>query len=441
MIRMFSISLFLLLMSGMPFSNPAAAQSTTEAGQTVHNMRVQPFYFDILNFAGYDEFGLKGRVDIFVHIPNDIVTFVKNQEFYVSGYTITVLVSDPEYTMLIKEETWERRMELLSFERTRNPAYYDLSQRSLNLDPGKYLIEVIFEDRESQKKFRLSRGCTVQAYDKNLMGISDLMLVRSVESVEGKKQISPQINPNVASLENGFDLFYEIYNPFKIGAVDISYSISKRGTEVYTKNDVQPLKQGVNTFLANINSTSLGIGSYVLKTTIRGIDDSTAARVLATAERQFMVEWLTAGAPISIVDLDQAIEQLRYYASGDELDYIKQPESSDDRRRRFEEFWERNNPSPGAKGNAAMMEYYNRVAFANQQFGHYIDGWKTDRGMTYIIYGPPDYIDRHPVDVEAKPYEIWEYYDVNRKFVFIDETGFGDYRLLYPIWDDRNRLR
>lgn len=409
--------------------------------KTVHNMRVQPFYFDILNFAEYDGFGLRGRVDVYVHVPNDLLTFVKNQEFYSGGYTITVLVYEPDNARLVHEETWERKVELLSFERTTSSAHYDLSQRTLKLDPGKYQIEVLFEDRESRKEFRQSRSFTVQRYDQNLLGISDLMLVRNVENVGIKRQISPQINPNVAALENGFDLFYEVYNPYKLNAVDITYSITRQGREVFSKRDTQPLKQGTNTFLANIASSGLGIGSYILKVTLRRSDDSVGTSDLAAVERQFIIEWLTAGAPISAVDLDVAIDQLRYYATSEELRFIRDAEDEQEKRRRFEDFWERRNPAPGSKTNTAMIEYYNRVAFANQQFGHYLDGWKTDRGMTYIMYGAPDYIDRNPLSADERPYEVWEYYDINKRFVFIDESGFGDYRLLYPIWDDRNRLR
>jgi GWxTD domain-containing protein len=413
----------------------------TEDSRSVQNLRVQPFYFDALNFAEYESFGLEGRLDVYVHVPYDIVTFVKDEEFYVGGYDVTVLVMQTEGSKLVKEESWERRIELLTFERTNNPNFYDLTQHTLRLDPGSYLLEVLFEDKESQKEFRLSKNVEVRKFDANLLGISDLMLVRAVENMGAKKQISPQINPNVASLKDGFQLFYEVYNPFQLGSITIEYSIIRKGKEVITKETTQGIKKGLNTFLASINSSSLGVGSYALHVKMRRAGDSTESGVLANIERAFIVEWLTAGVPISIVDLEEAIDQLRYYAKSEELEYIRETEDEDVRRQRFEEFWERHNPAPGAKTNAAMVEYYNRVAFANQHFGHYLAGWKTDRGMVYILYGPADYIDRHPVDVESKPYEIWEYYDLNKRFVFMDESGFGDYRLLYPLWDDRNRLR
>lgn len=47
--------------------------------------------------------------------------------------------------------------------------------------------------------------------------------------------------------------------------------------------------------------------------------------------------------------------------------------------------------------------YYNRVLFSNLYFSSYKEGWKTDRGMIYIIFGPPDMLDISP------DLEIWKY--------------------------------
>jgi GWxTD domain-containing protein len=48
--------------------------------------------------------------------------------------------------------------------------------------------------------------------------------------------------------------------------------------------------------------------------------------------------------------------------------------------------------------------YYNRVFFANYYFSSYKEGWKTDRGMMFIIYGPPNAL------TKAAETEIWTYY-------------------------------
>ena len=48
--------------------------------------------------------------------------------------------------------------------------------------------------------------------------------------------------------------------------------------------------------------------------------------------------------------------------------------------------------------------YYNRVFYANYYFTSYKEGWKTDRGMMFIIYGPPNSLSK------AADTEIWTYY-------------------------------
>ncbi len=56
------------------------------------------------------------------------------------------------------------------------------------------------------------------------------------------------------------------------------------------------------------------------------------------------------------------------------------------------------------KARELIRIYYNRVYFANYYFTSYKPGWKTDRGMVYIIYGPPQALYRN--DKQEK----WIYY-------------------------------
>ena len=53
--------------------------------------------------------------------------------------------------------------------------------------------------------------------------------------------------------------------------------------------------------------------------------------------------------------------------------------------------------------------YYTRVYLANYYFSSYKEGWKTDRGMVYIIYGPPNSME------SDSDYERWIYYKKNNK--------------------------
>lgn len=69
-----------------------------------------------------------------------------------------------------------------------------------------------------------------------------------------------------------------------------------------------------------------------------------------------------------------------------------------------------------------MRNYFKRVELANQYFSSYKEGWKTDRGMMYIIYGIPDEVylfdDR----------EVWEYKNsnLNQRFQFVKSSTLFD---------------
>jgi GWxTD domain-containing protein len=50
-----------------------------------------------------------------------------------------------------------------------------------------------------------------------------------------------------------------------------------------------------------------------------------------------------------------------------------------------------------------MRNYFRRVELANEFFTSYKEGWKTDRGMIYIIFGMPDQVFRFT------DREVWSY--------------------------------
>jgi GWxTD domain-containing protein len=120
---------------------------------------------------------------------------------------------------------------------------------------------------------------------------------------------------------------------------------------------------------------------------------------------------------------------------------IEDTEDPQEKLKRFKAFWKSKDPSPNTVDNEVLNEYYRRVSYANKHFKNYLPGWKSDMGMIYIVLGPPDNVERHPFEYDSKPYEIWDYYSINQRFYFVDETGFGDYKLLNFNYGDWYRYR
>jgi hypothetical protein len=59
------------------------------------------------------------------------------------------------------------------------------------------------------------------------------------------------------------------------------------------------------------------------------------------------------------------------------------------------------------KARELIKVYYNRVFFSNFFFTSYKPGWKTDRGMIFIVYGPPQQVKVTPTQ------EKWIYFKNN----------------------------
>jgi GWxTD domain-containing protein len=80
------------------------------------------------------------------------------------------------------------------------------------------------------------------------------------------------------------------------------------------------------------------------------------------------------------------IEPLAYLASQDELSELK---SAAKPKAALDEFWIKCGGNVD-RSRELIRIYYTRVLYSNYYFTSYKEGWRTERGMIYIIYGPPD---------------------------------------------------
>ena len=119
-----------------------------------------------------------------------------------------------------------------------------------------------------------------------------------------------------------------------------------------------------------------------------------------------------------------------YIINTDSLDYYLDEANLDEKQEYFKRFWKQRDPNPQTVKNELMDEYFKRINFANRNYsGFTSEGWQTDRGRILIKFGFPDDVERHPFEIDGKPYEVWRYYNLRKVFLFEDYTGFGDFRL------------
>lgn len=95
----------------------------------------------------------------------------------------------------------------------------------------------------------------------------------------------------------------------------------------------------------------------------------------------------------------QMLEPLMFICSRDEYTYLTQQTNT---RKAVESFWlERT--SSRERARHLIQQFYQRVEDANREFTSYIEGWRTDRGMIYLIFGKPGYIQVTSIG------EMWTY--------------------------------
>ena len=103
----------------------------------------------------------------------------------------------------------------------------------------------------------------------------------------------------------------------------------------------------------------------------------------------------------------------------------------------YDNYW---NARPGT--HAGYLERTEVVASRFSALGK--EGWETDMGRVYLIYGEPDEVETEAFSTTQAPWEIWSYFDAEQEsFVFGDLMGSGDYlqihstvegEVSYPNW-------
>jgi GWxTD domain-containing protein len=423
----------LILLTGLPLRGQV---EMTERGNEVAPGFV---YLDAIAFAGAATG--EARLDVFLQVGYEGLSFVKEDDLYHAAYEVTLTLTDSAGG-IIGEKLWTEEVKGVTFERSISTSAYSLVQRSFPVPRGTYELTASVRDRESKGARSIRAKIAITDFSAFPFALSDLLLINRVTEQGGRRSIVPNVSSNLAETPGAFSVYVEIYNRRPIDSVTVVSSIVKGSGEALIERDsTLPVRAGKDEKILTIPYGDLPIGDYrlVLRAYPAGAKTTTDSALLAMTNRAVHVRW--QGMPESMKDLNVAIEQIRYIATSSEYDSLADATTPAEKQRLFLKFWKGRDPNPNTERNEKMEEYYARAAYADRHFSHYVAGWKTDRGMIYMMFGPPNNVDRHPFDIDAKPYEVWSYFEISYSFAFLDETGFGDYRLVTPLWEVYNRYR
>ncbi len=296
-----------------------------------HLLSEPKYYIDFLNFKGKEKD--KTRLDVFVQVPYKIIQFVKSENEFVGNYNVTISVFDEDKNTLFVEKSWTEKLKSQKFEQTISKDSYNLSLRSFELMPGKYLIRSVVEDQDSRNEYKSENIVTVRDFSK-LPAVSDIMLISRETIIKGETKIVPNVAHNVVAQKDGLPFFYEVYTD-SAEKVKIKYAITDRKEEIFDSTETKSIDSTHTQIFAKIANRDLSLGSYALVVSIENTDGD----ILAVSSKPFLSRWI--GIPSSVKDLDKAIAQLVYIATSNEISDMEDAKTKDDKIKLYLAFWKK----------------------------------------------------------------------------------------------------
>ncbi len=406
------LSAFLLL------SALTAHAQRTESGQV---------FFDAISFAGTTPDST--RLDLYLAVPSEALSFERNGAQFIARYQARIKVEGSGKSWL--DTTFMRTV--------RTPAgasgarqHMEFYQLPVVVPAGSYVASLELLDQRTNLAISNKRNVTTIDYTKFPFTLSGLLLVNKIREDSSGFVITPLLTEDVSRAAEGYFIFFEAYN--NTGKTSFTLTTEYRtpdGKGVQSQSVAKTIPAGRSQQWIRLGYTGISRGSYMVELKAHPADDST--QTLAATQRMVRIEGSVDRLPLSEDELNEKISQLRYVATQTEMDYIRDGEGFNERQKRYSEFWQRLDPTPGTPQNEAMDDYFGRIQYANDRYRSYAAGWLTDKGRVYIIYGPPDNVTTDPFRSDGKAIETWQYYDRGLRLVFVDESGFGDFRLVSPL--------
>jgi len=391
------------------------------------------FDVDVVNLAV--ENSELSRLDLYIRINYDELQFVKVNDQFRARYEVIVNILDKSGKPV---DGRDLRQEVLAddIKETDSISKNSLLKMSFELSPQEYRIALSVQDLETQKIANRTKDVALRNYAGTSFQASDILYVDYISKDEnGNYTFSPKVS-TMKPYGSKLYAYFEVYNISESDSIHVNYDIIKQksGEAVPNHSSTYWLKSDgrVTKNCIEIAGETLPPGHYATRVQLAHHQDT------LTVQRAF--EWYWEGIPSMFSNLNEAVDALAYIAGEKELKKLKlTPES--ERHAEYLKFWEKRDPTPGTAENELRLEYYQRIKFANENFyGYKKSGWRTDMGWAYVKLGSPDNIERDPFNQKyanfagrtIKAFEVWEYYRYNRQLVFIDENGFGEYRLDNP---------
>lgn len=417
-----------------------------------------------VDFASFYVTDSISRVEVYYSFPQDFMkSYIDeedSQEKVKGDLLVNILDLDTEQILLNKNWSFDYGIDTTKKDIT--------GLLKFRLNPGNYQFTLIGKDLTDQSIVDTSKFQTkITKRPTKRFSISDIQVATSITKSSNKNSLfwknTYEVVPYPSSLFGSkigkpvlffYSEFYNINKKEKPGKLKVEhYLFDANNNQKYRKAKFIPRKNNSVVDVGLINITDYHSGIYSL---VVAIADTVREDAVKSTKKVYIYnpdvkdtmmvdkganKFLTSEfAVMSKKELNRAFEKVTYIASQSEKSRWDDLNGKEAKRKFLYDFWERRDTVRTTRRNEFKKIYYKRIEQASRKFGKYREGWKTDKGRVYVLYGAPADIERHPNVRNTVPYEIWHYDNIEGgvKFVFADFSGLDSYRLIHS--DKRGEL-
>ncbi len=363
------------------------------------------------------------KVTTFIEIPFSSLQFIKRNSDFIASYSATVMLTEINEKLLIKK-VWSDSIVVSEYIHTQSKLRTKKHFINFNVSKGKYNITSELYDNDTRKKGSKKKNINFTKQNK-MPSLMEPIIITNLKGDWGfNSNQFPILGKKITNIDNGLNILVS-------GFVDDSpYSIQ---TKILLGNEKTTLplieNQTTNGFFVHMLKLEK---EYLQSFNTKIIIELKQSSKVKKIEKNITI--FKPGISGYVKNIDNSFRQMKYILTSSERKNAKGKKGKD-LENIFLQYWDKRDPTPETNLNELMEEYYIRVNYVNEYFNmSWKEGWETDFGMIYILFGPPDEIQRSNVNSSnTTTYQVWYYNRINKQFVFKDQNGFGDYRLDRPF--------
>lgn len=376
-----------------------------------------------INFIGSVRY-LAGPADttlvlISFSFPNRSLTFAREGDGYRGSYAINADVRQGGTTLRHIEAREVVRVS--SFKETSRSDESVIFQQILSVPPGQYVLSLSVRDEGSSRAGNHEEILNVPAFGPGkLGGPVSVYEVRERSTTDSLPQLT--LSPR-STATFGRDTSIGIYVEAYGNAPRLPLRLTARndkGVATWVDSVNLPRRGQLFSGVVQVPTARLGVGLANLTVDRRDTGDSATLPIL-----------ITFGDDLAITSFDEMLSYLRHFTTPQRLQSLRDT-APEFRAGAWMAFLRETDPILSTPEHEGLREYFLRIQQANERFRDEGGaGWLSDRGMVYVTLGEPDQIlEQTTSDVTQRGRaQIWEYRQYYVQLVFIDQTGFGRWRI------------